>query len=189
MIDKTLFAGLVQAVVLTKGDRDISPVVEPLRAVFPEVFVWDNSRSENWYVYSRYAATALSPLPIVYVQDDDCIVDAAAVLAAYEPGRLVANMRMDRRADYAGTGICLVGWGAIFEHPLIDFGPYLAKYRKDELFLRECDRIFTWLNRDLTVLIDVPVQHLSYASGPDRMGSEPRHGADYQEIRRRLATL
>ena len=131
--------------------------------------------------------------PFAYVQDDDCLIDAERLCAEYQPGELLCNVQASHQAFYGPTGMTLVGWGAIFPAtglfaPLA-FAPYFAKYPADELFHRECDRVFTYLNRHQTRVVDIGVEHLPHALGKDRMGTEARHGGDLQEIRRRLATL
>jgi len=129
----------------------------------------------------------LARYPVVYVQDDDCVVDVEALWEKYEPGVLTTNMPVDRRAQYPVGA--LMGWGAIFDWflPMQAFARYLAHYPKDEFFLRECDRIVTGLTS--LKLVDVPVTHLPYAEGADRLGSDPNHQKDLNEVRHRVAAI
>jgi hypothetical protein len=117
----------------------------------------------------------------------------AAVLAAYELGKVCCNMPLDHRKDYPDD-IALVGWGCVFENPgqeewewIEPFDKYLEKCPADEVFFRECDRVFTGLSP--LKLIDVPVRHLPHAHDVDRMGREKRHGDDLREIRRRIYAI
>lgn len=178
----------VSAVIVTKNGNE--PALAPIReslAMFGELLIWDNSQN-NRKVYGRYLAAQGARHEFVYVQDDDCIVDAAKLCEMYQPGELLCNVLPSHQLFYRSTGgISLVGWGAIFPKAMIDFSAYLAKHPEDDLFDRECDRVFTWLNRDKTRVVDIGVEHLPHAHGMDRMGREQRHGQDLNEIRRRLA--
>lgn len=123
----------------------------------------------------------------IYTQDDDCIVDAEALMEHYEDGLIVTNVSADRRA-FCSDGVTLIGWGALFHRSLLSvFDRYLELYPMDELFLRECDRLFTGLNR--TRCVEVPLEHLPHAFARDRMGMERIHLADLAEIRRRIEEL
>lgn len=173
---------------MTKGDRDLSEVVEPLR-YFDQLIVWDNRRAPvDFKVAGRFIAAAGARNDVLYVQDDDCVVEAEALARQFDHASVLCNMPQDRRAEYDGTGIALIGWGCIFPRRALDvFGRYLAKYPMDELFLRECDRVFTYLNRETVQLTEVGFTHLPVAFGDDRMGRERRHRTDFLEIQRRLA--
>jgi hypothetical protein len=155
---------------------------------FYRLIVWDNSRRENRRVYGRYLGAQEAETEFVYVQDDDCLVDVKLLCEMYEPGELLCNVLKSHQPHYQ-DGITLVGWGSIFPRSLIDFSPYLDQYPEDELFDRECDRIFTYLNRDVTRVVDIGLAHMSKAFGGDRMGREARHGDDLREVRKRLYNL
>ena len=182
-----LKAAEVSAVIVTRGDVDLWPVLNSL-AAFDDVFVWDNSkRHSNAMVYGRYLAVAGAKHNVIYTQDDDCITDPLSIVEQYEPGVIVANVPEDRRAFYS-DGVTLIGWGSVFDKSLTAvFHRYLAKFPYDELFLRECDRVFTGLNKVKT--IEVPLRHLEHAHGADRMGREKRHLSDLETIRRRVKTI
>lgn len=179
----------ITAVVVTRGGYDIAEVLEPL-ASFGELILWDNSAVPDRKVYGRYLAARQARFEVIYTQDDDCVVDAAAIAVAYEPGVIVANSdphhRETNRALYRDD-IALIGWGAVFDKPLAEAA--LRRYHErfpahDELFDRECDRVFTGLNG--LRLVEVPFRHLERAEAPDRMWREPNHLKDFAEIRRRI---
>lgn len=179
----------VSAVVVTAGDSDLGPVLASLRA-FGEVIVWDNSERKNLKVYGRYAALAETTHSIIYTQDDDCITDARAIVAEYEPGKVVCNMPAAKREEYRTLAprAGLVGWGSCFDRELAGaLDLYLERFEKDELFLRECDRVFTELNP--IKFVDVPYKNLPCAYFASRMGNERRHLGDLAEITRRVSSL
>lgn len=180
------------AVIVTRGGKheDMLQVLETLTG-FDEVIIWDNSLAcKNVSVFGRYAGALLARNEIVYVQDDDCVTSPQAIVGAFLPGRLVCNVPQDRRREYMGTGMTLMGWGSVFGKSKLDaFRRYLSVYPQDELFERECDRVFSYLHQDSVTLVDVPMRHLDSAHGMDRMGREARHRADFLEVRSRMANL
>jgi len=180
----------ISAVVVTKGDRNIANVLANL-CQFGEVMVWDNSKEPDMKVLGRYIGALKAQFPVVYVQDDDTIVAANQICSEYQPGKIVCNMPKRWHKAYEGTGISLVGFGAVFDRSLADgaFRPYLSNHPFDEMFKRECDRVFTYLNRDRVVWTEAEIIQLDYSSAPDRMYLQRRTVDDYAEIRRRLAAL
>jgi len=178
----------VTAIIVTKGDRAITPVLDSL-SCFGVVSVWDNLRCRDRKVFERYLAAFSALTDFIYVQDDDCLVDGARHCREYDPasGELLCNMLKGHQADYLNwPGVSLVGWGSIFPRSMVDFSPYLSRYSEDDLFYRECDRVFTYLNRQKTRLIDIGVTHLEIAHGKDRLSLDPRHGNHMREIYQRL---
>lgn len=160
--------------------------------LFGEAIIWDNStRESNRRVYGRYLAALEAANEYIYTQDDDCMVDIEKLCAEYQPAELLCNMTHSHQECYEKRcpGIALVGWGAIFPKSMVDFSRYLARYPEDELFDRECDRIFTWLNREKTRIVNFEVANLPHAHAKDRMGTEARHGNDLFEMARRLQAV
>jgi len=185
----------VSACLVTRGDVDLDEIVESL-APFAEVIVWDNGVQEDFAVYGRYKAIERASSPVVYVQDDDCIIDPAAVCARYEPGTLVANMPVGRWRDYPDSA--LVGWGAVFDRHLPD-----QAFRRwsehvfsisDETWLAGLD--YPWWNRICDLVfstitsrhrkIDVGFRHLPWAEGPGRMftADPAAHRAEHERALR-----
>ena len=179
----------ISAIIVTKGDHDLTPILQSLP--FDDVVVWDNSKEADQKVYGRFLAIPRANNNWIYVQDDDCIVPAREIAARFIEGRkeILCNVQKSHSDYYRRIGCTLVGWGAIFPREMdqMAFGRYLAQFSLDELFLRECDRVFTALNRFREV--DLGVQHLPHALGNDRMGTEGCHGNDLREILRRINLL
>lgn len=182
----------VSAVVVSRMDH---PLGEVLDSILPHVEELIVVRGHDG-VRERWEAAARASGDVLYTQDDDAVVNVGAILGQFFPGAVVCNMPPDHRKDYP-DGIALVGWGCVCQKKNIDqaFSEY---YRRawadmweecgsDAIFRRECDRVFTGLSP--LKLIDVPVRHLPQAHGNDRMGREARHGADLQEIRRRIYAI
>lgn len=174
------------ALVTTGRTTSFEVVLASLTGAFEQVVVWDNSRRQNILVLGRYHVLAEARFPVTYTQDDDCLVDVDAVMAGYDPAAVTVNMPAAWRPAYP-DGIALVGFGAVFLRDQVRcaFDRYQkAGFPLDELFQRECDRVFTGLNT--IKLLDVPFTHMLAATGEDRMYREPRHQGDLLEIRRRI---
>lgn len=107
----------VTAVIVTRGDCDIAPILAEL--IFDNVCIWNNKVAIDYGAYGRYVAIRDHVhTDVVYVQDDDCVVpelDQWRLLDAYEPGTLTALMPPER-IDYRDT--VLVGWGSIFDRSM-----------------------------------------------------------------------
>ncbi len=176
----------ISAVIVTKGDHDLTPILESLP--FDDVVVWDNSKERDCKVYGRFAGIPKAQNRWIYVQDDDCIVPARELASRFIEGRseILCNVQKSHSDFYRALGCTLIGWGAIFPREMVwsAFQRYLRQFPLDDLFQRECDRVFTALSRFREV--DLGVEHLPHALGQDRMGTEARHGADLREILRRV---
>ena len=149
---------------------------------------WDPGvapRDIDFKVFKRYLlAQYRSDYPVIFTQDDDCVVNIDSITPHYTPGVVTCNLPLHRRAEYS-DGIALVGWGAVFDRNLTSvFNLYLKHYPMDDLFLTECDRVFTGLNK--IKLIDVPFTHLPHAESPTRLHKRPDHWERLAEIRRRV---
>lgn len=144
-------------------------------------------------VYGRYAAIEHASRELIYVADDDVIVsDPQAITDRWHDalglewdvvlgGGVVCNMPPEFRPHYPDAG--LVGFGACFHRDAParafdrfgahDFPGMSADDWPDDLFARECDRVFTCLTP--RVLVDIPKQDREMASDPDRLWKQPEH--------------
>jgi hypothetical protein len=184
----------VSAVIVTRGDVDLSPVLDSLPREWQKV-IWDNSqRARDLSVFGRYAAISECEHETIYVQDDDCLLAPESLVelaaAAEEmPRTLVANQPAAFRHDFY-TDHCLVGFGAMFNRdlPMMAFGRFFlhgaeglmpseallrAITEQPQPFLRTADIIFTTLAPRF--LVDVPYTDREFASAPNRMWKQPDH--------------
>jgi hypothetical protein len=195
----------VAACIVTRGNVSLTKIIDSIPDEW-EVVVWDNSKQDDLAVYGRYAAIELTDADVIYVQDDDCVLEPAGfdtLLNAYRPGALTANMPERFRHDFY-TDHCLVGFGAIFDRdlpnrafgkfftsPVFDYGGEWIDFwtdgftiRRDE-FMRTCDIVFTSLTK--RILVDVAHSDLPWASAPDRMWKQPEHVPERAEMRKLVA--
>jgi len=173
-----LSAGRVSAVVPTRGDVDLGPIVRHL-ASYPQI--GDIFVVVGGTPFNRYRVMAQSArTDVVFTQDDDCITDLAPVLAAYEPGIIVNAMTPEHAANYPGRQT-LLGFGSIFDRAMV---AALDGWEHDALFLREADRVFTALHPHKSVYPKIEI--LPYAHAPNRMYRQPDHAAARDSINRRI---
>lgn len=185
----------VTAVIVTRGDVDLDPVLDSL--IFPHVVVWDNLARMGEGVgagaFGRYVALAEAQ-PVAYAQDDDCLVDPVdqqRLVDAYEPGILTVLMPPGR-VDYTDT--VLIGWGSIFDRtlPLDAFDRWkVAGYAVDstEFAVVGADFVFPmltpWKRLDAEH-VDLPHAHgpnRTWGSWPDYAAVKARYLADARRIR------
>lgn len=112
----------VTAVLVTMGDVDLGEITHTMPAAY-EIVVWNNAtRPADFKVFGRYIAIREATRPVIFFQDDDCVLTPEqhqAMLDAYEPGVVTGNMIRDDpvwRKRYHDT--TLLGWGAIFDRRL-----------------------------------------------------------------------
>lgn len=177
----------VSAVLVTRGDVDLTEIVESL-APLAELVIWNNSLERDLAVYGRYHAIEQTLNRVIYVQDDDCVLAPDALdrlLAAYEPGVVVCNVPERFRPVYPADGSrgALIGFGAVFDYGLpeaafdafgqADFRGMRADDWPARFFYRRCDNVFTTLTP--LRMLDLPYRDLPWASAAGRMWTTPGH--------------
>lgn len=174
----------ITPVIVTRGNVDLAPVLKCLDYAEPglfvdDVIVWDNAKAiADLKTYGLYLGCGQATTELVYVQDDDCIVENWTELLKYwEPGRIVCNMPPEFQRAYANKADRLMGFGAIFERSLIrpTFERYIKRFGITELLLRESNRIFTALNHDRCLMTYVGRENCDYASADDRLWKQKDH--------------
>lgn len=165
----------VSAVLVTRGDVDISRILEAL-AVFNDVVVWDNSKREDWKLFGRYVGMGECERDIVYVQDDDIFVPPATIrglVEAYEPGVITANMCEGWARHRDMLDAVQIGAGGIMDRaiPPRVFAKYDALFPRDDLFYLYTDTIVAIPSR--IKRIDLPLEVLDWGYAPNRMNALP----------------
>ena len=165
----------VAACLVTRGNVPMDDIIESLPDEW-EVVVWDNSKRDDLGVYGRYAAIGLTEAEVIYVQDDDCVLereslDALVNRAMMMPFALFANMPERFRPHYPDS--CLVGFGAAFGRDL-PREAFAKTTRTPPMFTMTCDVYFTTLT-ETRFLLDQPYRDQPWASDPDRMWKQPEH--------------
>lgn len=197
MTQTNRYDGPVTACLVTHGrEGELGPIIETLEAVdqIAEILVWHNgiglqyldrqtgeleleiAEPEDFGVLGRWQASHYAMHPLIYVQDDDCVVDVAAVLEHADAGRLVANMPRSRWGDYPDS--TLVGWGAVVDkiaaqRAIADYQTELGEKFDRGRTLRCCDVVVSALLP--RTVIDVGFSHLPWAELDTRMHKQPGH--------------
>ena len=166
---------LVTAVLITKEKEYPKDIVLD---GFDEVII----KTESPSVYQRYVEAEKARNDIVYVQDDDAIVDYRELWKHYN-GQLTNGITMHHTAYYQGTGITLIGWGCFFPKKMLEnMKKYTDRWGVDNLLLREADRVFTYLNQPHNSIV------MDHKDLPQvgRMSLERNHYESMQMMRNKL---
>lgn len=167
----------VSAVLVTRGDVDLSRILAEL-AMFDDVVVWNNADPgrEDLKTFGRYAALAEACHQVVYFQDDDIRIPQKTIrglIAAYEPGVIVANMSPGWVAGRDLHDSVFVGAGAILDRdlPARALAKYDALFPRDEVFYLYPETIISIPTRIKRV--DLPLEVLPWGYAPNRMNAQP----------------
>lgn len=149
---------------------------------FGEVLI----RTESPSVYERYKLAMEAKNDIIYVQDDDCIVDYDELWRYYN-GSITNAITDHHFRAYQGTGATLVGWGCFFpKSALACFAKYIERYGEDAHLLREADRIFTVMNQPHNTIIR---NHHDFRPQVERMWQESNHWSSMAEAIQKTRAL
>ena len=183
----------VSAVIVTKGNVDLEPVLESL--IFEDVVVYDNSVEENQMTYGRLLGARRAKNQVIYSQDDDIVhspTNQVQILAAYQPGFLVGCMWDEWSAGAYRQGIphgysdlVFPGSGSISQLSLWEacVDAYLAEWPEDDFFRLWSDTIIGIIAP--TVQLDIRFEALPCADDEDRMSHLPDGVAQKTEAIRR----
>lgn len=186
----------ISAVIPTRGDcpNEIARIRTHL-AQYPEIVEVIVIPGDT--VFNRYrAAFGMAKESLIYTQDDDCITDLRPLIKQFQDigvetqkwprqrqqSLFVNAMTEAHAANYRGRNT-LVGFGSIFQRPALQaFTDW--PWERDELFYRECDRIFATVNPHTHVI--QPVEIFESAHAPNRMWKDPLHNQYRVEIEKRI---
>ena len=125
--------------------------------------------------YGRYVTAKEANNDTIYVQDDDCIIDLTPLYEKYDGTKLINGMKDTHIGMYSGKN-SMVGWGTFFDKSWIKvLDKYINKYGKDDVLIRESDRIFTSLLPRETIVIEV--KDFPSATSIDALYNKPNHWA------------
>ncbi len=138
----------VSAVILSwKRPEEVGAIVENLHQYdfIDEIIIAVNKPDDNKKCYRRWLAALGAKNDIIYIQDDDCIVNNLNELFnAYTGKEMLIGLKGTRIMENTGNKSTIVGWGSFFQKEWIDLKSYIDKYGEDELLIRESDRIVTY---------------------------------------------
>ena len=187
----------VSAVIVTRGDVDLAPVLDSL--IFDDIVVWDNSTETNQMTYGRVLAARRARNEVIYSQDDDLIHTREAqqqIVASYEPGFLVGCMWPEWSAGAKKQGIedgyddlVFPGSGSISESWLWEacIAEYLDEWPMDDFFRFWCDTFIGVISP--TRQLDIRFKTLPWAKADNRMAGLPDAVANKTEAIRRARLI
>ncbi len=181
----------VSAVIVTRGDVDLAPILATLP--YGEIIVWDNAeRGYETRCFGRWLAIVEATKPVIYFQDDDIVFTAHTdLLAVYEPGRMTVNMPSPwyETCGYDKLGQALVGAGSLMDRDLAwpAFQRYLASHPYDDLFLTYADVVPGMLTSHKRY--DLGYEVLPHASAPGRIYTSPGAAERKKEMQQRVLRL
>lgn len=170
-------AANVSAVLVTRGDVDLTRILQTImEAGIADTVVWDNSKRQDLKTFGRYQALAEAKNDVVFFQDDDIVLPASTILgliAAYEPGVIVANMSQGWVNGRDLHDSVFVGAGAVLDRDIPDrsLAMYDRLFDRDELFYLYPETIITipWQIKR----VDLPLEVLPWGYAPNRMVKQP----------------
>lgn len=167
----------ISAVIPTRGDVDLSEIIFEItrNPEIEEVVVERSDTPYGWYVGAMRARN-----DIIYYQDDDCITDTGAVIAAYQSGVIVNAITPQHAAQYPGRQT-LLGFGSIFDKSLLAI---LDGWERDEVFMRESVRVFSSIVPHKSIFPRIEI--LPCAMDQHRLYRQPDHAKMRKEIERRI---
>lgn len=173
----------ISCILITKLDVYPEIIMERLdTGFFDEILVVNNSAN----VYNRYLSAQKAKNEIIFVIDDDALVNYQVLFKSYN-GQITNAMPKEFIEKYKDSGCTLVGWGCFFpKHMLGVFDKYIVKYGVDQHLLREADRIFTAMNQPFNT---VQMPHEDLDQTPDRMGYQPEHYTSMNEALEKVKSL
>jgi hypothetical protein len=178
---------MITAVLITyKRQYNVPFIIKLLEGIseIDEIILCDNSKSDNQYCYRRFEMALRAKNDLIYTQDDDVLnFDIPMLVKEHEQltcGATEMYINALPHPPYSNTNLALLGFGSLFWKKDIDFSWYLDKYPKDELFLREADRIFTLLHPSRPKVIRCLIDERDELK--HSMSSETRHLQDREEI-------
>lgn len=173
----------VSAVIVTRGNVSLEPILETLP--FTDIVVWNNSeRERDAKIYGRYLALEECKNDVVFFVDDDVLFTAYdELLAAYEPGVVVANMDQPWIDACGYHDLVLMGAGSIGDKHLFTdaIDRYLQHHPADDEFLLEADfAVGTLVNGRK---IDLGYTTREFSDDPDRLYRQPGQQEAKEKVR------
>ncbi len=186
----------VSAVLVTRGDVDIQPMLDTMR-IYGEVHVWNNAETVfNARTFGRWLAAQRSANKVWYFQDDDIIFDRHLELCAeHRAGLATLNMpspwyeQVQKSWWDTKLPLGMFGGGALVPRYLARpaFAPYLERWGPDDLFFELCDLVagtfIPWKR------VDLGFEELPTSVAPNRICKDPERHSKRAEMRKRVAIL
>ena len=170
----------VSAILLKyKRINELNEIINSLKkqsAIIDEILIFDN-RKINLCGYWRYFGALNAKNDIIYVQDDDVIVNnipnlfkTYVNLKNQNNEQIVNNITKTGAKRYNGYNQTLMGWGSLYpKHSIKILNKYIAQYGIDKLLLRDISRIYTGLiNKWTNIIVTEGKEIMSFPSSSNK---------------------
>lgn len=139
---------------------------------FGEILVLTHSDSP----YRKHELFAKAKHDTLYYQDDDAICPVKELAELSQLDIINLAIKEEHFEQYKHTRMTMgLGWGSLFPKHLLDsLKAYTDVYGEDEVYKRETERIFTYLNFPQNRLV-LPITDLPSAYAEDRLWRQPVH--------------
>lgn len=177
----------VSCVLLTKEHAYPEEVLNNIKQYqWGEVLVGIDSDSP----FKKHELFKRAKFETIYYQDDDAIVPIKELLDKSKPGMINVGMKPGHFESYKDSRMTMgLGWGSFFPKVMLtSLKRYTDKYGADEVYKRETERIFTYLNYPQN-RITLPIIDLPSAYAPDRLWRQPKHHEFAQLVEERCKSL
>lgn len=143
---------------------------------FGEILILTHSDSP----YRKHELFAKAKYETIYYNDDDAICPISDLMAFGQPNIINVAIKQGHYDAYKDNRATMgLGWGSVFPKSLLgSLKRYTDVYGEDDVFKRETERIFTYLNYPQNRLI-LPISDLPSAYADDRLWRQ----ADHQNFR------
>lgn len=158
---------------LTKDEHYPLEILQDIQKIpWGEILILTHSDSP----YRKHELFSKTKYETIAYQDDDAIVPWSDLLALSKPDIINVAMKQGHYDAYKDSESTMgLGWGAIFpKHLLKSLDKYVKIYGEDEVYKRETERIFTYLNHPQNRLV-LPIIDLPSAWAEDRLWRQPNH--------------
>ena len=145
-------------------------------SIIDEILIFDN-RKLNLCGYWRYFGALNAKNDIIYVQDDDVIVNnipelfkTYVDLKNQNNEQVVNNITESGAKRYSDYNQTLMGWGSLYPKSSIGIlNNYILQYGIDKLFLRDISRIYTGLiNKWTNIIVTEGKEIVSFLSSSNK---------------------
>jgi hypothetical protein len=177
----------VSACLITKDPIYPKVILDQLlQFPFGEILILTNSDSPN----RKHDLFKKATYDYIYYQDDDAICPIGDVAKSAETDVITVAMKPSHFEAHKDNRATMgLGWGSIFPKKLLEsLKKYTDKYGEDEVYDRETERIFTYLNFPQNRIV-LPIIDLPSAYAPDRLWRQPHHVPFKELAESRCATL
>ena len=158
---------------------ELNQIIDSLKkqsSIIDEILIFDN-RTINLCGYWRYFGALNAKNDIIYVQDDDVIVnnipelfDTYINLKNQNNEQVVNNITKSGAKRYNSYNQTLMGWGSLYPKSSIGIlNNYILHYGIDKLFLRDISRIYTGLiNQWTNIIVTEGKEIVSFSSASSK---------------------